>query len=90
MPEQVLEKLNRTHTELSDDLKLYAALMLYQQGKFSSNLASEMAGIPRVQFLELCEKYDISILHKPFVVRTFDLGTDVQIDREEMYIEKGI
>jgi len=26
-------------------------------------------------------------VHKPFVVRTFDLGADVQLDREEMYNE---
>jgi len=61
IPEQVTTKLNRTDAELSRDLKLYTALMLYQLGKVSSGLASKMAGIPRVQFLELCGEYGISV-----------------------------
>ena len=61
IPEQVTIRLNRTHSELSRDLKLYSALMLYQLGKVSSGLTSKMAGIPRVHFLELCGEYSISV-----------------------------
>jgi len=33
---------------------------------------------------ELSEKH-----RKPFRVRTFNLGTDISLDREEMYAERG-
>ena len=53
--------MNRTHDEMARDVKLYAALMLFQLGKLSSGMAAQMAGMPRVQFLELCGEYGISV-----------------------------
>jgi hypothetical protein len=53
----------------------------------------------RIQVIEaLLEslKHDIAqtkysqIPHEPFRVRTFDLGSDMSIDREEMYAERGL
>ena len=29
------------------------------------------------------------VAHKPFTVRIFNLGTDIHLDREEMYAERG-
>jgi predicted HTH domain antitoxin len=40
---------------------MYAALMLFRQGKLSSGAAAAMAGVPRVMFLDLCADYDIPI-----------------------------
>ena len=53
--------LNRTPQELGRDLRLYAALMMFQLGKLSAGAAAEMAGIPKVMFLDLCTDYDIAI-----------------------------
>lgn len=61
LPESIQQALNRTSGEMSRDVKLYAALMLYQLGKLSSGLAAEMAGLSRVEFLELCGEYGISV-----------------------------
>jgi len=61
LPEQVQHALNRTPGEMSRDVKLYAALMLYQLGKLSSGMAAQMAGIPRVEFLHLCGEYGVSV-----------------------------
>jgi predicted HTH domain antitoxin len=61
LPEEVQRALNRTPGEISRDVKLYAALMLYQLGKLSSGIAAQMAGMPRVEFLQLCGEYDISV-----------------------------
>lgn len=30
------------------------------------------------------------VVRKPFTVRTFNLGTDIHLDREEMYAERGM
>ena len=61
IPGEVRQILNRTPEELGRDLRLYAALMLFNLGKLSSGAAAEMAGVPRVMFLDLCAEYDIPI-----------------------------
>jgi predicted HTH domain antitoxin len=61
LPEQVQQALNRTPGEMERDVKLYAALMLYQLGKLSSGMAAQMAGLSRVEFLHLCGEYGISV-----------------------------
>ena len=61
LPEQVQQALNRTTGEIGRDVKLYAALMLYQLGKLSSVETAQMAGMPRVEFLHLCGEYGISV-----------------------------
>lgn len=61
IPGEVRQKLNRTPEELARDLRLYAALMLFRLGKLSSGAAAEMAGTPRVQFLDLCAEYGIAV-----------------------------
>jgi predicted HTH domain antitoxin len=40
---------------------LYTALMLFRLGKLSSGAAAEMAGVPRVMFLDLCAEYEIPV-----------------------------
>ena len=60
-PTEVQRMLNRTPEEMSRDLRIYAALMLFQQGKLSSGAAATMAGVSRVMFLDLCADYDIPV-----------------------------
>ncbi len=61
VPSEVRQMLNRTSEELARDIRLYAALMLFRLGKLSSGAAAEMAGVPRVMFLDLCADYNIPI-----------------------------
>ena len=61
LPSEIGQMLNRTPEELTRDVQLYAALMLFRLGKLSSGAAAEMAGVPRVAFLDLCAEYDIPI-----------------------------
>lgn len=61
IPDTVPQALNRTPEELGRDLRLYGALMLFRLGKLSSGAAAEMAGLPRVMFLDLCAEYGISV-----------------------------
>ena len=37
---------------------------------------------------EIGQNESFSITYKPFRVRTFSLGADIDIDREEMYAER--
>jgi predicted HTH domain antitoxin len=61
IPSNIQQRLNRTPEELSRDLQLYAALMMFRLGKLSSGAAAELAGVPRVTFLDLCAEYGIAI-----------------------------
>ena len=61
LPSEIRRMLNRTPEELARDMQLYAALMLFRLGKLSSGAAAEMAGVPRVMFLDLCAEYDIPV-----------------------------
>lgn len=61
LPSEIGFMLNRTPDELARDVQLYAALMLFRLDKLSSGAAAEMAGIPRVAFLDLCAEYDIPV-----------------------------
>ena len=61
LPSEIRHMLNRTPEELARDVQLYAALMLFRLNKLSSGAAAEMAGIPRVAFLDLCAEYDIPV-----------------------------
>ncbi len=61
LPADIRQMLNRTPEEIGRDLRLYAALMFFRLGKLSSGAAAEMAGIPRVMFLDLCGEYDIAV-----------------------------
>lgn len=61
IPNKIRVMLNRTPEELGRDLRLYAALMLFRLGKLSSGAAAELAGVPRVMFLDLCNEYGIPV-----------------------------
>ena len=61
VPSEISQMLNRTPEELTRDVQLYAALMLFRLGKLSSGAAAELAGLPRVAFLDLCAEYDIPV-----------------------------
>jgi predicted HTH domain antitoxin len=73
LPGEIRQKLNRTPEELARDIQLYAALMLFRLGKLSSGAAAEMAGLPRVTFLDLCAEYDIPVSQ----IRGEDLGREL-------------
>ena len=61
LPGEIRRMLNRTVEEMGRDVRLYAALMLFRLGKLSSGAAAEMAGVPRIMFLDLCTEYDIPV-----------------------------
>jgi len=61
LPSEIRQMLNRTPEEMGHDVRLYAALMLFRLEKLSSGAAAEMAGVPRVMFLDLCAEYDIPL-----------------------------
>jgi predicted HTH domain antitoxin len=49
--------------EMNQNIRLMAALKMFELGKLSSGKAAELAGMPRVQFLETCGQYKVSVFN---------------------------
>jgi predicted HTH domain antitoxin len=60
IPEDSLEALRMTPEKAAVELRLIAAMKLYEVGKLSSGAAAHMAGIPRVDFLQRLADYSVT------------------------------
>ena len=61
IPDDILIALNESEEELSQDMKVYTAIWLYQKGKLSIGKASELAGMDRYSFETLLSENQIPI-----------------------------
>jgi predicted HTH domain antitoxin len=57
--------VHMTKDEMEQHIRLMAALKMFELGKVSSGKAAELAGMQRVEFLEACGKYHVSIFNYP-------------------------
>ncbi len=60
IPEEVLISLKETPETISRELRILAAVKLFELGKLSSGRAAQLAGISRVEFLMLLGRYQVS------------------------------
>ena len=65
IPEGLELAVQTTPEELSAQIRLMAALKMFELGKLSSSKAAELAGISRVEFFEMCGRYRVSIFNYP-------------------------
>ncbi len=72
IPDETLLALRLTPEQLGAELRLAAAIKLYELGRLSSGAAARLAGIPRVVFLTKLADYGVD---------TFRL-TQEQLERE--------
>ena len=59
IPEESLASLKLTPETVVDELRLAAAVKLYELGRLSSGVAARLAGIPRVVFLTRLADYGV-------------------------------
>ncbi len=74
IPDEVLISLKETPLEISRDIRMLAAVKFYQMGKLSSGRAAQLAGIPRVSFLQALAQYGVPI----FELTPEELREDVE------------
>jgi predicted HTH domain antitoxin len=55
--------VHMTKDELEHHIRLMAALKMFELGKISSGKAAELAGMSRVEFLETCGRYRVSLFN---------------------------
>jgi len=59
IPDESLLALNVPADRAGEELRLIAAMKLYEMGKMSSGAAAELAGIPRTTFLSRLADFGI-------------------------------
>lgn len=67
--------------ELEQNIRLMAALKMFELGKVSSGKAAELAGMGRVQFLETCGQYGVSVFNYPAEEIEKELAADLDTAR---------
>lgn len=73
IPDEVLISLKETSQTVARELRLAAAVKLFELGKLSSGRAAQLAGLSRVEFLLTLGRYQVS----PFVLTPEQLEHDV-------------
>ncbi|MGC9399423.1 MAG: UPF0175 family protein [Anaerolineae bacterium] len=61
--DNLAQDVRTTPAELEAEVRLRAALKMFELGKLSSGKAAELAGLSRVAFLEACGRYHVSIFN---------------------------
>ena len=57
--------VHMTKEEMEQHIRLMAALKMFELGKVSLGKAAQLAGMSRVEFLETCGRYRVSIFNYP-------------------------
>ncbi len=62
-PEDLEKAVSTTRLEFEAQIRLMAALKMFELGKLSSGKAAQLAGISRVEFFEMCGRYHVPIIN---------------------------
>lgn len=68
-----------TKDEFEQQIRLMAALKMFELGKISSGKAAELAGLSRVEFFEVCGRYQVSIFNYSTEEVEEELNKDLSI-----------
>jgi predicted HTH domain antitoxin len=77
-PAGLEDSVQTTLQELEEQIRLMAALKMFELGKLSSGKAAELAGQTRPQFLETCSRYKVSVFNYPPDLIPSEIGRDLQ------------
>jgi predicted HTH domain antitoxin len=78
LPNDLELAVQTTPEELEAQIRLMAALKMFELGKLSSGKAAELAGMSRVEFLEMCGRYRVSIFNYPPEELESELRSDIE------------
>lgn len=61
-PESLATTLGLSGKEFESEIKTSSLVKLFELGRISSGVAAKVLGIPRVDFLDLLSRYNVSVL----------------------------
>ena len=62
-PAGLEESVQTTPGEVQQQIRLMAALKMFELGKLSSGRAAELAGLSRIGFFDACARYKVSVFN---------------------------
>lgn len=71
-----------TKNEFEAQIRLMAALKMFELGKLSSGKAARLADMPRVQFFEMCGRYQVPIVNYSAEEIESELSQDIAALRD--------
>ena len=77
-PAGLEESVQTTREEIQEQIRLMAALKMFELGKLSSGRAAELAGLSRASFFDACARYKVSVFNYP----SEDIESEVRRDFE--------
>ncbi len=80
-PEDLALAVQTTPEEVDAQIRLMAALKMFELGKLSSGKAAELAGLSRVVFLEACGRYKVSVFN--YTVEELEAELEADLDALE-------
>jgi len=77
-PDDLEAAVRLTPEEMAAQIRLMAALKMFELGKLSSGKAAKLAGMTRVEFLEMCGRYQVPVYN----YRPEELDAELRRDLE--------
>jgi predicted HTH domain antitoxin len=77
-PDEFELAVQTTREEMESQIRLMAALKMFELGKLSSGKAAELAGMSRVEFFEACGRYHVPIYNYAPEELEHELKTDLE------------
>ena len=81
-PEGLETAVQTTREEFADQIRLMAALKMFELGKLSSGKAAELAGVSRVEFLDLCGRYQVPVFNYSPEELEAELNQDLAVAKQ--------
>lgn len=78
VPDGFEDVVSTTERELEDQVRLMAALKMFELGKLSSGHAAQLAGRTRAEFFEACGRYQVSVFNYDPEEAANELRRDVE------------
>ena len=63
-------------------IRLMASLKMFELGKVSSGKAAQLAGMTRVEFLETCGRYRVSVFNYPLEEVEREIRKDLETSKK--------